>query len=368
LRELTQIPDRLERIRGLMRAKGLDGLIVNFWANVVYVTAFDGISDMENPHVALITKDRAFAFIDSRYFETATAQAGKRWETVLARHEVQDKAAETIRTLKLKRVGVEDTVGYRTFLAWRRLLKGHQIVATHHLVEAVREVKDLDEIARIATAQSISEEVLAHLLSFIKPGMTEREVAFEIEFKLRQYGAETLAFAPIVAAGANGSLPHAMPSDYRIKKHDFVTLDFGAQYRGYKSDMTRTICVGTATRRQKVIYDLVLKAQCAAVDAASGDKKSAEIDHGARSIIDGAGYSESFGHGTGHGVGLAIHELPSLSPNSKGTVPIGAVVTIEPGIYLPGRLGVRIEDMVVTLKDGSYLLTNAPKELIELEV
>jgi len=364
---ITEIPSRLARIRAAMKSQRLDALLISQSTNIVYATGFTGLNDAENPHVALITPRRATLFLDSRYFETATTQAqSDEWKTVLARHEVKDRVIQALSKTKATRIGLEDSVGYRVFLGWRRGLGGRQVVATHRLVEEVREVKDSAEIARIKTAQVITDEAFAHLLGFIKAGMTEREVAFELEFTLRRLGAEAMAFSPITAAGANGSMPHAMPSDYRIKKGDLLTMDFGAQFQGYKADMTRTICIGRASTRQREIYDLVLAAQQAGIEAVRGGVKCAAVDAAARLIIQTAGYDDQFGHGTGHGVGLDIHELPSLKPISNGVLQTGSIVTIEPGIYLEGEFGVRIEDMVVVGKDSCLNLTASPKELIEL--
>jgi len=366
---LAMVPSRLARIREAMKDQELDGLIINHWANVVYATGFDGIADIENPHIALITADRAIAFIDSRYYEVASTQAAAdQWEVILARHEVRERAVELIEDLSLDRIGIEETMSYVQFLKWREALEPRESAATHRLIEDVREVKDIDEIARIAQAQAIADEAFAHLLEYIKLGMTERQIAFELEFTLRRLGAEALAFPPIVAAGTNGSMAHAKPSDYVLQKGDLVTLDFGAQYGGYKSDMTRTICIGKANDLQKRVYATVLEAQIAALDAIKAGKTYAEVDAAARDIINAAGYEEEFGHGTGHGVGLNIHELPNLSPNSEGVLKVGSVTTTEPGIYIPGELGVRIEDMVVVTKNGSHNLTASPKELIELDV
>jgi len=367
--------DRLTRIRARMVELDLDALIINLWSNVVYATGFDGISDIEDPHIALVTADHAIAFIDARYYEVASKQAvADQWEVVLARHEVRERAVETITDIVAtdrdtrSRIGIEDTMGYGTFIKWQDELDAYEIVATHRLIEEVREIKDADEIDRIDRAQAITDKVFAQMLEFIKPGMTEQEVALELELALRRAGAEALAFAPIVAAGINGSMPHAMPSDYRIQVGDLITMDFGAQLDGYKSDMTRTICVGPASDRQKEIYGIVAAAQQAGLDAVKADKPAIEVDIAARSVIEEAGFGEQFGHGTGHGVGLVIHEPPSLSPISEGTLKENSLITIEPGIYVEGELGIRIEDLVVVTPEGHRNLTRSPKELIELQV
>ncbi|MCL2491154.1 MAG: aminopeptidase P family protein [Coriobacteriia bacterium] len=365
----AQSGDRLSRIRASMKQEGLDALIINYSTNVVYATGFDGIADVENPHIALVTADRAIALIDSRYFEVASGQAAAHnFEVILARHEVRERAVEMIDQLAPVRIGIEDTMGYGQFLKWKEALEGREIVATHRLIEDVREIKDREEIARIEQAQRITDEAFTHMLEFIKPGQTESEVALELEFTLRRLGAEAMAFEPIVAAGANGSMPHAKPGGYRLQIGDLLTMDFGAQFKGYKADMTRTICVGQASALQKEIYAIVLDAQLNAIEAVRAGARSADVDAAARTIIDNAGYGEQFGHGTGHGIGLDVHELPSLKPISEGTIKAGSVTSIEPGIYLEGVLGVRIEDLVVVTDQGYQMLTGSPKELIELAV
>lgn len=364
---LGAIPDRLTRIRAQMGKQGLDGLVVNYSTNVVYATGFDGIADEENPHIALVTADEALAILDSRYFEVASRQAETtQWQVALARHKVRETAVEAINERQLACIGIEDTMGYGQFLEWQEALEGSEVRATSRIVEEVREIKDLDEVVRIAQAQAITDEAFAHMLGFIKAGMTEREIAFELEFAMRRLGAEALAFPSIVAAGSNGSLPHAFPSDYVVKKGNLVTLDFGAQFGGYKADMTRTICVGKASELQKKVYAVVQQAQAAVLEAIKDGAVCVQVDSIGRQIIDAAGYGQYFGHGTGHGVGLDIHERPNCSPLSEDIFHVGAVVTDEPGIYLPGELGVRTEDTLLVTRQGSYVFGSSPKELVEL--
>ncbi|MCL2024238.1 MAG: Xaa-Pro peptidase family protein [Coriobacteriia bacterium] len=371
------VPDRLSRIRAAMREERLDALIINHSANVVYATGFEGIADAGNPHVALVTSETATVYIDSRYYEVASGQAvATQWEAVLARHEVRAKTIEALAeqrtTQKVHRIGIEDTVSYGAFCRWREELaesiKGGEVVATRQLVEECRAIKEADEIARIATAQRIADETFAHILGMVKPGVTERAIAFELEFALRARGAEAISFPVIVAAGMNGSMAHAMPSDYAIQEGDLVTMDFGAVVDGYHSDMTRTVCVGRASDRQREVYLTVLAAQEAALKRLKAGVACADIDSAARAVIEAAGYGEFFGHGTGHGVGLAIHERPNCSPNSEDTYDTGMLTTVEPGIYIPGEVGVRIEDLVLVTETGYHNLTTSPKELVELGV
>ena len=234
-------------------------------------------------------------------------------------------------------------------------------------ISAMRLVKDEEEVHHILQAQAIAEEGFRHILPYIQVGKTEREVALELEFYMRRQGAQRVAFDFIVVSGANSSLPHGIPSDKKIEKGDFVTMDFGAVINGYHSDMTRTVAVGEVSDEQRLVYDTVLKAQEASLSVLKAGLLCVEADAAARKVIVDAGYGDCFGHGTGHGVGVQIHEAPTLSPKAeKQLLKVGNVVTVEPGIYLEGRFGVRIEDMAYITKDGYRNLTSCPKELIIL--
>ncbi len=230
---------------------------------------------------------------------------------------------------------------------------------------AQRAVKDQNEVRNILQAQALCEEGFLHILSYIREGMTEREIALELEFYIRQKGAERIAFDFIVVSGANTSLPHGIPIEKPIQRGDFITMDFGAMVGGYCSDMTRTVALGTVSEEQSRVYHTVLKAQQAALASLRAGMSCFQADAAARNVIDAAGYGAYFGHATGHGVGVEIHEQPTLSPRVGETpLAVGNVVTVEPGIYLPGRFGVRIEDMVLITETGCKNLTSSPKELI----
>ena len=216
------------------------------------------------------------------------------------------------------------------------------------------------------TAQKIADRAFANILDFIRPGMTERQVAARLVYELMLQGAERTSFDPIVAAGANGSMPHAVPGDTVMEKGMFVTMDFGGIYHGYCSDMTRTVALGQPTDEMRRVYDTVLNAQLAGLAAARAGIPGCEVDRAARSIIEQAGYGEYFGHALGHSLGLEIHESPNFSPSEQKLMPVGAVVSCEPGIYLPGRFGVRIEDVVILQGEGCENITASPKELIIL--
>lgn len=231
----------------------------------------------------------------------------------------------------------------------------------------MRAIKDEHEIRRIEAAQAITEAGFEHILPYIREGVTEKQVALELEFFMRREGAQRVAFDFIVVSGANSSLPHGIPSDKPIQKGDFITMDFGAVVDGYHSDMTRTVALGSVSDEQRAIYNTVLAAQTASLSVLKAGLTCADGDAAARNVIANAGYGNCFGHGTGHGVGVQIHEAPTVSPRGGNTLlKEGNVVTVEPGIYLEGKFGVRIEDMVLITEDGCRNLTHCPKELIIL--
>jgi len=242
--------------------------------------------------------------------------------------------------------------------------KGLELVPLKGPVEGLRRRKDEDEIAKIREAVALTDRAFEHILSFIRPGLSEREIAWELEKFLRENGSDGLAFPSIVAAGPNSALPHATPTDYRLKEGELVLFDLGGRYEGYCADMTRVIVLGEPTARQCEVYEIVLRAQEAALAGIKPGMGGVEADALAREVIKEAGYSDYFGHGLGHGVGLAVHEGPRLSYLAEDDVlEPGMVVTVEPGIYLPGEFGIRIEDLCVVRDHGLEVLTRSPKGL-----
>ena len=229
-------------------------------------------------------------------------------------------------------------------------------------------IKTEQELEYLAMAESIGDKAFMKMLDIIKPGMTELEVAAELEYLLKKEGGEGLAFSTIIASGVNSSMPHAIPGDKKLEVGDFITMDFGCKYKGYCADMTRTVVLGKANEKQKEIYNIVLKAQLAALDAIKAGIPGKAVDKVARDIIEEAGYGAYFGHGLGHSVGLFIHEGPRLSMKEETILQPNMTETVEPGIYLPGFGGVRIEDMVVITENGYKNLAQSPKELIEIPV
>jgi Xaa-Pro aminopeptidase len=263
------------------------------------------------------------------------------------------------------RLGIEDQhMAVRTFDRLREALPDSvELVPAGGAVERLREVKDADEVARIRAAAELADAALARTLEDGLAGRTERAVALALEQELRRLGAERPSFDTIVASGAHGALPHAVPRDLEIPHGCLVTIDWGAQLDGYCSDCTRTFAAGEAGERAREVYELVLQAQLAGLDAVRPGVSGRDADAAARELIAAAGFGERFGHGLGHGVGLEIHEAPRLSRTSEATLVAGHVVTVEPGVYLPGELGVRIEDLVLVTDDGCERLNTLPKSL-----
>ena len=239
-----------------------------------------------------------------------------------------------------------------------------ELVPASALLHALRARKGPEELERMEQAQRITEKALEQILTEIRPGVTEKEISARLQYHMLCFGAEKMSFDPIVAGGPNGSMPHAVPTDRPIQSGEFVTMDFGCVYGGYCSDMTRTVCVGKPTEEMERVYETVLKAQLAGIAAARAGVTGAEIDGAAREVIRQAGYGDYFGHSFGHSVGVEIHESPNASPGNHEPMPAGAVVSAEPGIYLPGRFGVRIEDVIVLEEGGCRDITKADKALL----
>ncbi|MBR4622249.1 MAG: aminopeptidase P family protein [Ruminococcus sp.] len=312
-------------------------------------------------------RDCAYLIIDSRYFEKAS-KAVKGCE-VLLQVDLYLQINKLIKKHEAKKVSVDIS---KTTVA-KKLILEKKIEAAldcsqelEKLVRNIRSVKRQEEIECMIEAQRIAEKGFEHMLGFIKPGKTEREIQLELDFYMLSHGAEALSFDTIALSGANTSMPHGVPSDKPVEAGEFVLMDFGAVVEGYHSDMTRTICLGTPSDEMQKVYDIVLKAQLAGLAAVRSGMKASDLDGIARKIISDEGYGQCFGHSLGHGVGMDIHETPFASPKSAEVLKENMIVTVEPGIYLPGKFGVRIEDFVVVKNDGCLNMTNAPKQLISL--
>ncbi|NMA01363.1 MAG: aminopeptidase P family protein [Clostridia bacterium] len=352
---------RVEDLRMRMEKIGLDGFLIMEPNNRRYISGFTGTAG-----VLLITKKQNILFTDFRYIDQGAKEAPN-FEIIKYEYPYLTTINEVLKRLPVKQIGFEsEFVTYNQFLELSKVLDGFRLLPQKGVIEELRMVKDPEEINHIKEAARIADNGFKYILNIIKPGITEREVARDLEYYMASQGATGPSFATIVASGKRSSLPHGVASDKIIEKGDFVTLDFGCVYKGYCSDMTRTIVVGNPTEKQKEIYNIVLQAQTLGLASVKAGLGAKEIDKVSRDYIESKGYGNYFGHGLGHGLGLNVHENPSLSPKDKTKLLKNMVVTIEPGIYIPDWGGVRIEDLVVVLEDGYDNLTNSAKELIIL--
>jgi Xaa-Pro aminopeptidase len=352
--------NNFEKIRQMLDKKGLDAVLVTSEANRKYATGFHSTAGM-----ALITKNQTYFYIDSRYIEAARKSIeGAVIEMTDLSISYYDKVNAVIKNEGIKILGVEDGgMSHSDYIQTQNKLK-IELASAQALFTELRMVKNAEEIEKLTRAQRIAEKAYEQVLGIIRPGLTEKDIASELIYRMLKAGAEGLSFDPIVVSGAKSSLPHGVPGDKAIQRGDFLTMDFGCRYDGYCSDMTRTVAVGGATDEMRLVYETVLKAQKTAISNAKAGITGAEVDKFARDIITEAGYGQYFGHGFGHGVGLDVHEAPTANPSGNTAMPIGSVISAEPGIYLPQRFGVRIEDVIVLTGEGNTDITLAPKELL----
>lgn len=353
---MTQRADRLE---ARVRERELDALLVTELVNVRWLTGFTGsnASAIVGPGV------RQF-LTDFRYLTQSAEQVADAFAREIAPADLLAAMARLVPE-GAGRVGFDDaTLPVRSFERLREALGARvELVAAGGLVEELRAIKDQGEIEKVRAAALLADAALSSVLARGLVGRTEREVALDLEFEQRRLGAEAVSFPPIVASGAHGALPHAVPRDVAIPAGTLVVIDWGCRLDGYCSDCTRTFATGELDPRDREVYDLVLEAQVAALAAVRPGPTGREVDAVAREIIAAAGHDEHFGHGLGHGVGLEVHEGPRLSATSDAALAAGQVVTIEPGVYIPGTVGVRIEDLVVVREDGGEVLSTLTKDL-----
>lgn len=347
---------RIKKLLGLMADN--EAVLISSRPNIFYYSGFTS----EDAYL-LISHEKQILITDSRY-------------TVQAHEQSLDFEITDIKTgfenifskIDAESIGCEEeylTVSeYKKF--WKKMGQKKEFENFQKIVNEPRRIKEAEEIKKISEAERIGDEAFEYILPRIKAGRTEREIAMELEFFMRQQGASGLSFETISASGKRSAMPHGTASGKVIENGDFLTLDFGCVFEGYCSDMTRTVVVGRADERQKEIYNTVLLAQETALDALESGKMCSDIDAVARKVITDAGYGDNFGHGLGHSVGIEIHEMPSLSPKCKDIIRDGNVLTVEPGIYIEGFGGVRIEDLVVMENGRAKNLTNSPKELMEI--
>ena len=355
--------NNIARIQEKLIEKGLDAILVTDEKNQRYAAGFPFTDGS-----VLVSREKAWLFTDSRYIEAAENAADdcvkvQMFDKNVSQHELIRRA---LKEAGVEKLGAEESkLNYAGWSEFEKELSLSMLPA-QSIFSELRAVKTAQEIESMIKAQRISEAALEEVLHIIKPGMTEKEVAAELVYRMLRHGSEGNSFDPIVVTGSKTSLPHGVPGDKVIQAGDFITMDFGSLKDGYCSDMTRTVAVGHASEEMKNVYDTVLKAQLAGIAAAKAGVTGAEIDGAARKVIEDAGYGEYFGHGFGHSLGLDIHESPNANPRGLTPMPAGAVISAEPGIYLPGHFGVRIEDVVVIREGGCENITKAPKELIIL--
>jgi Xaa-Pro aminopeptidase len=352
---------RVEKFRKQMTEENIDGFLITQPENRRYLSGFTGSAG-----VLIITQHKQVLATDSRYYEQVRQECPD-WELAEVGYDFAGNMLELLRGLELgaRRVGFEAThIGVATLHSWERALLGRLVlVHTEGFVEELRMQKDAGEVARIKKAVALADEAMNHVTAWLHPGMTELQVAWELERYMRTHGASAMSFEPIVASGPNSAKPHARPTDRSLQKGEPIIIDMGCVVDGYCSDLTRTICLGEpGDDKYLAVWNTVLAAQQAAIKGAKADMTGDGVDKLARDIIDGADYGDNFGHGLGHGVGLAVHENPRFSFIYSDEIPAGAVMTIEPGIYVSDWGGVRIEDMVLVQKEGVEVLTRVPKE------
>ena len=363
---MTTAP-RLDHLRQRLADKGIDALLIQSHFNRRYLTGFTGTDG-----TLLVGPKAAYLLVDFRYTEQAQAQAAG-LEVVEAGGSAGKKPLLTVvrdllTDMGANRLGLEGN--HLTFEQYTDLsaqLTGVELLSAGGLVEALRAVKDAGELTIMRRAAAIADAAFDHILGFMRPGLSEREVALELEFFMRRQGAEGRSFDFIVASGPRSAMPHGVASEKLLAAGELVTLDYGCIYEGYCSDMTRTVMLGEPDAKQREIYEIVLGSQRAGVDGIKPDMPGKEADAVCREYIAARGYGDFFGHGTGHGVGLEIHEEPGVGSRSTRVLEPGMVITVEPGIYLAGWGGVRIEDSGVLTPSGVEVFTHAPKELIILE-
>ena len=367
---------RLKRLRTYLAEHELDAILVRDDSDLFWLTGLAGPFDGEAAHLACITSQSATLHTDSRYINAFEARAAECPGWVFTTEPTRGSvfAAASCKTINPRaetlRVGVDDRIPLAYFRALEKaFLEADlvvELVETSGVIVGLRAMKDDDEITALKRAQAVTDAAFTHICEFMERGMTEAEVALELEFYMRKLGAEALAFPSIVAAGENGASPHAQPGDRVLKDGDMVVMDFGARVGGYCSDMTRMVCFGRPSAEQQRVHETVLKAQRAAESAIRAGVLSDAIHNLAAKVIEDAGYGGFFGHALGHGVGIDVHENPVLSPFSATILSPGSVVTVEPGIYLPGRFGVRIEDFGVVTEDGYSVFTESDHSLVVL--
>ena len=363
-KEMQENMSRFSKIAGKLDAYGLDAMMITSMPNRLYAAGFKSSAGM-----VIVTRTKNYFFTDTRYIEAAQK---KITDAVIRMNTndvtMTDLANEVIREHSIQKLGFEEqTTTVSAYNDWQKKLECKELVPAAGLLTELRKVKDEEEVKSMIAAQRIAEKALKEALEFIKPGTTEKEISAYLQYRMLFHGAEKMSFEPIVVSGANGSMPHGVPSGKKVEDGDFITMDFGCVYDGYCSDMTRTVAVGHVTGEMEKVYYTVLEAQKAGIAAARAGVTGKSVHEAAAKVIADAGYGEYFGHGFGHSLGVEIHEDPRFSLLNNKPIPAGAVMSAEPGIYIPGKFGVRIEDVIIIREDGAEDIMEAPHELIVLK-
>jgi Xaa-Pro aminopeptidase len=357
----SNLRKRLETIRSKIKENEIDGILITKRENYTYLSGFTGSSAY-----LVITSDSADLITDFRYIEQATKQAPL-FNIIKYKGNVAIEINNALKRNNVEKLGFESIdLTYDKYEDYSSKFEVKELIPLKNIIESIRMIKDSEELQFIKKAVEIADGAFLNVLPLIKPGILETEVSAEIEYFMKKQGAQGSSFQTIVASGARSAMPHGVASNKEIKNGDVIIMDYGAIYQGYCSDITRTIFLGKPDEKMTKIYDIVLRAQKEALNGAHKGLKGREIDSIAREIINNSGYEKNFGHGLGHGVGLEIHEEPRFAPSDDNTMENGMVVTVEPGIYVEGYGGVRIEDMIVIKDDQPEILTRATRELIVL--
>lgn len=351
--------NRILKIRSYLEEKDLDAFLIIKKQNIRYLSGFTGSSGQ-----LIITRSNNYLITDFRYIEQAKLQSPN-YQIIKQEKKIIDTVKDICHKERIKRIAFEeDQMVFKAYETYNRELKPICLIPASHFLEKIRVIKDHDEIVLLKKAVDLADQAFKRILPYIKPGIKEKEIALELEFFLRKMGAEEKSFDFIVASGIRGALPHGVASDKELEKGEFVTMDFGCIFEGYCSDLTRTVGVGKLGSKQIEIYNIVLEAQTAGINSLRPFVKCQDVDSTAREVIIKAGYGDYFGHCLGHGVGLEVHEEPRLAKENHELLQPGMVVTIEPGIYIPGFGGVRIEDMVLIHENYIEILSKSYKELL----
>ncbi|MGB2803775.1 MAG: aminopeptidase P family protein [Candidatus Zixiibacteriota bacterium] len=354
--------NRIKTLQKMLPKENLDFLLVTFLSHVRYLSGYSGTNGL-----ILLSPKSSLFLTDFRYKSQARGQVKNMKVQVVQRDLFSGLSDEALLRGKRIKLGFEaNHLSCQVYRRLKSLLPDCLLVSTEGIVETLTVRKDKGEIGKIRKAVRITDRVFSEILDFIKPGVKELDIAAELEYRMKKHGSSAPYFETIVASGKRAALPHGVASSKRIKKGEFVTMDFGAVFDGYTADMTRTVVVGKASKKQTQVYNLVLRAQRRAISRAKSRMKACDLDKTARDVIKRAGYGKYFGHGLGHGIGLLVHDNPAVNPTNQLRLEPGMVITIEPGVYIPNWGGVRIEDDILITQRGCQNLTKSEKGLIEL--